>query len=388
MTDYDAIVVGARCAGAATAMLLARAGLDVLLVDRATFPSEIPHGHFVHRHGPLRLAEWGLLQRVLDTGCPAITAVTQDLGDGPLTGRELEVDGIPFGVGPRRGVLDQILVEAAVEAGAELRDGFAVLDYTTDRDRIAGVRGRDVRGRAVVEERARIVVGADGRGSALARTVRAPSVVSAPTVACWYFSYFSGAAVDGLEMYVRDRRAVFAFPTNDGLTGVFVGWPMECLPEVKRDVEGSFMGVMSGIPDFGERIAGGRREERWMGATQLPNFIRRAHGPGWALVGDAGCHKDPFLALGVCDAFRDAELLAGAIAEGLTGAAPLPEALAAYERRRDDATMEDFHVNLASAHLAPAPPEVYAARAAARGDDAATRRFFLRRAGKVAEVAA
>jgi 2-polyprenyl-6-methoxyphenol hydroxylase-like FAD-dependent oxidoreductase len=106
---YDAIVIGARCAGASTAMLLARGGHSVLLVDRARFPSEIPHGHFIHRHGPGRLGRWGLLDRVLATGCPAITSLLVDLGDFPLVGRELVLDGVPFGVGPRRGALDGVL---------------------------------------------------------------------------------------------------------------------------------------------------------------------------------------------------------------------------------------------------------------------------------------
>ncbi|MGH2942998.1 MAG: FAD-dependent oxidoreductase, partial [Solirubrobacteraceae bacterium] len=127
---YDAIVIGARCAGATTAMLLARAGMRVLLVDRAELPSDIPHGHFVHRHGPARLAEWGLLDAVLATNCPAVTSITTHFGDFPLTGRDLVADGVPLGLAPRRDRLDQVLVEAAVAAGAELRDRFAVRDYS------------------------------------------------------------------------------------------------------------------------------------------------------------------------------------------------------------------------------------------------------------------
>ena len=138
----DAIVVGARCAGAATALLLAREGLDVLLVDRARFPSEIPHGHYVRMHGPPRLATWGLLDRVLATGAPPITSITMDLGDYPLTGRGLVVDGVPVGIAPRRAVLDKLLVDAAVEAGAEFRERFAVEDLTFDDGRVSGIRGR------------------------------------------------------------------------------------------------------------------------------------------------------------------------------------------------------------------------------------------------------
>ena len=376
MKHYDAIIVGARCAGAATAMLLARRGLDVLLVDRATLPSDVPRGHFVHRHGPGRLAAWGLLDAVLASGCPPVTTFTQDLGDFPLTGEGLEADGIPLGVAPRRKVLDQILLDAALDAGAEIRDGFAVLDVVTDADRVTGVRGRDARGGGTVEEHAAVVIGADGRNSSVARAVGAPTTVSAPTITCWYFSYFSDVMIDGLEMHMRDRRIVFAFPTNDDLVGVFVGWPAAELPQVKRDIGRSFSDAVARMPAVSERILAGRRQERWLGATQLPNFIRLANGPGWALVGDAGCHKDPLMALGVCDALRDAELLADAVGDGLGGRRPLGEALAHYGQLREAATLPDFHTNLAAAHLQP-PAPVYEARAAARGDAAATRAYFL-----------
>ena len=132
---YDAIVVGARCAGATTAMLLARKGLKVLLVDRYTFPSEIPHGHFIHHHSPRRLQKWGLLERVIATGCPPCTTFTVDTGEIRLTGRDLVLDGVAFGYGPRRGALDWVLVEAAIQAGAEFRPGFAVQDYLIEENR-------------------------------------------------------------------------------------------------------------------------------------------------------------------------------------------------------------------------------------------------------------
>jgi flavin-dependent dehydrogenase len=157
----DAVVIGARCAGATTALVLARRGLDVLLVDRAAFPSEIPHGHFIHQSGPARLAELGLLDRVLGTGCPAVTTIATDFGDGPLTGRGIVRDGVPFGLGPRRGPLDRVLVEAAAAAGAEVRERFAVDELVADRDRVVGVRGREVIGR----RRGRLALVA-GRGCA------------------------------------------------------------------------------------------------------------------------------------------------------------------------------------------------------------------------------
>jgi flavin-dependent dehydrogenase len=375
---YDAIVVGARCAGASTAMLLARAGLDVLLVDRARFPSEIPHGHFIHRHGPQRLADWGLLERVLATGCPPATSLTTHFGDFPLVGTELVVDGVPVGLGPRRAALDGVLVEAAVEAGAELREGFAVEDLVWDGDRVTGVRSTNG-----VTERAGCVIGADGRNSAVAKRVQAPAYEDAPTVTCWYFSYWSGVSGTGLELYLRERRVIFAFPTNDGLFAVFVAWPIEQLDAVRMDTERQLLTAFDGFPDFAERMRLGTREERILGATRLPNFVRRPYGPGWALVGDAGCHKDPFLALGVCDAFRDAELLANALVDVRSGARPEDEALADYERRRNKSTLPDFRQNLAEARLEPPPPEFLGLRAQLRGDAEATRRFYFEREGRL-----
>jgi len=381
---YDAIIIGARCAGASTAMLLARHGLDVLLVDRATFPSEIPHGHFIHRHGPARLARWGVLDRILDTGCPAVTSITSDFGDFPLTGDGLVLDGVPAGLGPRREHLDRALVDAAVQAGAELRDGFAVDELTRDGDdRLTGIRGRSVRTGRTATEHARIVIGADGRNSGVARNVGALITESSPTVSCWYFSYWS-APGDALEVHHHDERCVFVFPTHDDLLAVMVSWPIARLAEVRSDIEGHLLAAVDAVPGLGERVRSGRREERLYGATQLPNFVRRPYGPGWALVGDASCHKDPYMALGIGDALRDAELLADALAGGLGGAQPLDDALAGYERARDEATLPAYRENLAWAKLGSAPPQVLALRAAIRDDPEEARRFYLAREEMVA----
>jgi flavin-dependent dehydrogenase len=367
----DAVVIGARCAGASTALLLARGGLDVLLVDRNRFPSEIPHGHFIHRHGPRRLRDWGLLDRVLATGCPPAFSLTTDLGDFPLAGHGLVVDGVPIGLGPRRAALDAILVEAAVEAGAELREGFPVEELVFDDGRVVGVRSR------TTTELARLVIGADGKASRVARWVEAPAYEEVPTLTCWYFSYWSGIRGEGLELYHRDRRVIFAFPTNDELFAIFVAWPIDELETVRADIERELMVVVDGVPEFAERVRAGRREERFYGATALPNFLRRPYGPGWALVGDAGCHKDPYRALGVCDAFRDAELLADAVSDVFESAAPEAEAFAAYERRRNEATLSEYRENLHLARLEPFPAEVLELRAAIRGDEERTRAFYV-----------
>jgi flavin-dependent dehydrogenase len=171
--------------------------------------------------------------------------------------------------------------------------GFAVDEFLSDGDRITGIRGRRRGSRTSVTEQATIVVGADGRNSSLARHVNAPAYESAPTLTCWYFSYWSGVPSTALELYVRDQRAIFAHPTNDDLLALFVVWPSAELPRVRGDIERSYMTAIDGVPEFAERVRTGTREERFYGATQLPNFLRKPFGAGWALVGDAGAHKNP-----------------------------------------------------------------------------------------------
>ncbi len=374
---YDAIVIGARCGGAATAMLLARKGHRVLLVDRAMFPSDIPHGHLIHRAGPKRLASWGLLDRVIATGCPAITSMTSDLGDFPLGASDLVVDGVPAACGPRRTALDRVLVDAAVEAGVELRAGFSVEALTLDGDRVTGIRGGDRRAGTSVTERATITIGADGRNSHVARAVNAAEYEQVPSLTCWYFSYWADIGSDTLEVYDRHGRAVFAFPTNDGLFAVFVAWPISELSIVRADIERQFLAALDGMPTLGERVRAGRRADRFYGATDLRNFLRKPYGAGWALVGDAGCHKDPYLALGVADAFRDAELLATAVDDGLSERRALDLALADYERRRNELTMPDYRMNLDRARFTPVSQTERSLRAALHGNTEATRQYCL-----------
>jgi flavin-dependent dehydrogenase len=376
---YDAVIVGARCAGASTALLLARRGYRVLLVDRGSFGSDIPHGHYIHRHGPGRLARWGLLDRVAAL-CPPVTSITLDLGDFPLVGRDLVVDGIAAGYAPRRSTLDALLVEAAGAAGAELRPHFGVTGLLREGDAVTGIRGREAGGGEVAEHAA-ITIGADGRHSFVARAVGAASYGVEPPLAFYYFSYWSGLPDRGLEILIRNHAMIFSFPTNDGLTGVFVGWPIEHLDRVRRDVEASLLAVVDGVPEYAARLRSGRRVERLRGAIDLPNFLRCPWGPGWALVGDAGCHKDPVLALGICDALRDAELLSDAVDAALRGRRAWPDALAGYELSRNAATVVDYRENLAAARLGPPPPAVMDLRARIRDDPAATRRFFLAREG-------
>ena len=316
---YDAIVVGARCAGSPTAMLLARAGYRVLLVDRAAFPSDTMRSHFIHHPGVVSLHRWGLLPQVVASGSPPIRARLSDLGDFSLTIPAEVADGVDANYAPRRFVLDTILVAAAVAAGAELREHFAVHELVWDDGRVVGIRGR-AKGGAMVTEHARIIVGADGAHSVVAKAVRADTYDARPALSFAYYSYFSGVPLAGIEVYLRPEECMHInFPTNSGLSCIAIQAPIAGFPAFRADIEANFFRAIARAPHLAERVRAGSREERWYGTADLANFFRTPHGPGWALVGDAGYHKDPVTAQGITDAFRDAELLAEAVDGGFSG---------------------------------------------------------------------
>jgi 2-polyprenyl-6-methoxyphenol hydroxylase-like FAD-dependent oxidoreductase len=380
---YDAIVVGARCAGSPTAMLLARKGHRVLLVDRDQFPSDIFRAHVVRFPGAQALKRWGLLDRVLATGCPPILRYTTDFDDFPLSGFPPLPDDQPREIAPRRKVLDAILVNAAVEAGAELREKVVVDDLVWDDDRVVGVRGRS--GGRPFEERASIVVGADGQHSLVARQAGPTIRQSTPPLTFGYYTYWAGMPVDGIELIHRIEagRVLIVFPTNDDLTCIAVQGRPDDYATFRADIEGEYLRAIDLADDLAARVRAGRRAERFQGTADLPNFIRVATGPGWALVGDAGYHRDPLLAHGISDAFRDATLLSEAIDSGLTGQTPLDDALAGYEQQHAEAAMAGFEMTLQACALRPFPPELLRLREAVRGNQAAIDRFYGEQFGAV-----
>lgn len=332
---YDVILVGARCAGSPLAMLLSRRGYRVLLLDRARFPSDTVSTHYIHQPGVARLAAWGLLDRLKATGAPPISETMWDIQGVRITGSPPGVGGVTEAYAPRRTVLDALLVEAAVEAGAELRESFTVKELVVEDDRVVGIRGRQAGG-STVEERATIVVGADGLRSTVATLVGAESYGERPAMTHCYYSYWSGIEVERQELYGRVALGSALIPTNDGLVLVGVNWAVWDTPRLEGSIESSFLEALKqGLPEVAERVLAGTREERFAGMASIPNFFRTAAGPGWALVGDAGYHKDPIAAQGISDAFRDVDLLSDAVHAGLSGTEPMDDSLATFASRRD-----------------------------------------------------
>ncbi len=379
--SYDAIIVGARCAGSPTGMLLARKGHRVLVVDRGTFPSDTVSTHVVQPVGASYLAKWGLLDRLTATGCPPIDTYAFDFGPLTLAGAPGTVAS-PFAYCPRRTVLDKLLLDAAADAGAEIREGFTVDEVTFDNGQAVGIKGHSRSGR-VIEERGRVVIGADGRHSLIARAMQPDRYHEKPPLLAVYYSYWSGLPMHGrFETYIRPNRGFAAVQTHDGLTVVIAGWPHAEFEANKGDVEGSYLKVLDLAPVLADRVCQARREAPIFGAA-IPNFFRKPYGSGWALVGDAGYSKDPITAQGITDAFRDAESLTLALDDVLSGARPFETALAAYQRARDEQVMPMYRFTCQLATLAPPAPETQQLFAAINGNQASMDAFVQMNAGTI-----
>jgi flavin-dependent dehydrogenase len=338
-SHYDVVIAGARCAGAATAMLLARQGARVLLLDRSRYGTDTLSTHALMRGGVRQLHRWGLLPRVIAAGTPVVRSTTFHLPDGVSTVDIKPKHGVDGLYAPRRTVLDAILVDAARSAGADVRFGASVTGLRRDRTgRVTGITGRS--GAARLEAGADLVVGADGRSSAVARYAGAGAAHVAPASSGVIYRYFRGVAADGYDWYFTPGAAAGVIPTNDGLACVFAATSAESL---RRELDA---GAEAGLRRVLDRAAPGLadRLDRHGAAGPprvfpgLPGYLRNAAGPGWALVGDAGYFKDPITAHGITDALRDAEILARVVTS--LG----PGAVARYQAERDELSLRLFRV--------------------------------------------
>jgi flavin-dependent dehydrogenase len=333
-TRYDVIVIGARCAGASTAMLLAREGLHVLLVDRAPPGTETLSTHALMRGGVLQLHRWGLLPRI-SAVTPVIRSATFHYADEAIAVPIKPRDGMDGLYAPRRTVLDPVLVDAARAAGAEVAFGAAATELVRDRrGRVTGVMLARADGTHTAVA-ARIVVGADGLRSRVANLAGAAVEREGRHAAAFLYGHWPGLEMASHHWYFRPGVTAGAIPTNDGHTCVFVGMPRSRFAEELPRGAGALFDRVLGEADPGlaRALRGAGLEAKLWPFAGTPGFARRAWGPGWALVGDAGMFRDPITAHGMTDALRDAELLARAIVEGTDAS------MAEYQRARDDAAL-------------------------------------------------
>jgi 2-polyprenyl-6-methoxyphenol hydroxylase-like FAD-dependent oxidoreductase len=364
MTDrtvhrHDVVVVGARAAGAATALLLARLGHDVVVVDRAVFPADTVSTHQIARPGVVQLHRWGLLDAVVDSGAPALRQVTLSADGASITRKIKDKSGVDLLVAPRRHVLDTLVAEAAEAAGATLRSGVTVGAVLRDvTGRVCGVRGHDIDG-ADVEIAARFVVGADGLTSRVARAVRAPVIENRGETGATQYAYYGGIPWTGIEFLAAPGSLVGVFPTHAGEACIFVSSSTADARAARRAAasrEDAFTAQLTtAAPELAARLAAAERTSPVTGMLRSPNLVRKAWGPGWALVGDAGYHRDPITGQGLSDAYRDAETLAVALDRVLRHVAAEPAALGEYAHRREESLRPIFELTLAMAQFPPVP---------------------------------
>ncbi|WP_282794114.1 NAD(P)/FAD-dependent oxidoreductase [Streptomyces sp. CC224B] len=349
---YDVIVVGARCAGAPAAMLFARQGYRVLLLEKAQFPRDTLSSHYIHQPGVALLGQWGLLDELRDAGCQPINHQSYEAPGVRLDGFSLPVDGYRTTYAPRRFVLDPILARGAVASGVEFRESCAVTDLLFEGGRVVGVRCTTPSG-TEVSERARLVVGADGMRSLVARKAGAQNVVEHPRMTCTYYSYWADVPAH-FELYERQGRWIGVIPTNDDLTLIMTYFPQSEFSEVRTAVEPAYMeAVRTTAPELYERMSAGKRVEQLYGTGQQENYFRKAYGHGWALLGDAVHHKDSITARGITDAFMQAQSLVEHIGKELHDDAALDAALQRYEDDLDDDFADFYQSALNVAELKP-----------------------------------
>lgn len=341
----DAVIVGARCAGSATAVALARAGRRVVALDRARFPSDTLSTHQLWPGGVAELQRLGALQRVEALGPPRLATAFAWWQEHEIRSPYSPVDGVDFGLCVRRPGLDAALVETAREAGADVREGCSVTGLTMTEGRVGGVRFRDGNG-AEREICAPLLIGADGRSSLVARElgVGEPVLERANDRGC-YFAYWRDARQEwrGVAAQWRwEQELATAFPCDDGMLLVLLMPPVGRADCFRGDLAGEYERTIAGFPPLRERLEGCTRESKVRHTTSTPSYFRRSSGPGWALPGDSGHFKDPITAQGIRDALRFGRLLGETVAPVLDEPAALDAALARWERQRTEECLETY----------------------------------------------
>jgi flavin-dependent dehydrogenase len=373
----DAVVVGARPAGSATAAALARAGRRVIALDRAHFPSDTLSTHLMFAGGVVELARLGALERVAALGAPPLPDAFMAGAGLEVRGRYTPVEGIDYGMCVRRTGLDAALVDTARAAGADVRERARVTELVWEDGRVAGVRWRDADGNEH-EIRAPLVVGADGRRSLVARAVGAERPYrSHPNGRACFYAYLEDPRTEWratAAQWREGRELGTAFPCDGGLVMVLLMPPRERGEAFRTDLDAGWDATVAALPGLKERLEGCTRVTKVRSALDTTSYFRRSHGPGWALPGDAGHFKDPVTAQGIRDALRFGRRLGEATAPVLDDPARLDRALAAWERGRERECLETYHwTNLLGRDSAMTALEVELYRAAVEDPELGSR---------------
>jgi len=342
---YDVVVVGARCAGAPLATLLARRGVRVAVVEQAGFPRDTLSSHLFEADALAFLDRLGLTERLRATGAPFADRIDIRVEDEQLVESWPQQPGDVGGMASvRRLVLDPILAEAAEEAGAEVRMEAKAVGLVPDGDRVAGLRVAGESGER--ELRARLVVGADGRHSTVADLCGSRRYNVVPNDRALYWGFFEGATAAPERTFITHRwadRFILGIHSDGGLYQLLV-WPeLADAARFRGDLEALFEDQLRSCEPVASAVAGARRVGKLFGAVRWEGFFREASGPGWVLVGDAGHFKDPAPGRGIGDAFLQADRLAPAIAAGLEESdRALDAAMTRWGRWRDDEFAEHY----------------------------------------------
>jgi 2-polyprenyl-6-methoxyphenol hydroxylase-like FAD-dependent oxidoreductase len=337
---YDVVVVGARCAGAATAMLLSRQGARVLVVERGRYGADTLSTLALMRGGVLQLHRWGLLPELIATGAPAVRKTSFFYEDGEVALPIKPRDGVEALYAPRRTALDSLLVDAARRSGAEVSYGVRLTELLgSEEGSVRGIVAADENGK-IEEIAADLVIGADGRNSTVARLAGSEAYRTGRHSSTVVYGFFSGLGIDGFQWHFRPGVSAGVMPTNDAQTLVFASMPPSRFQkEARFDVSASFHKVIGECsPGLSASLQSGRQVGSFRGFGGQPGHMRQSYGRGWALVGDAGYFKDPLTAHGITDAFRDAELVALAAERGTAAA------LAEFQTTRDELSIRLFEV--------------------------------------------
>ena len=353
---YDALIVGARAAGASLALLLARQGRQVLLVDRDRFPSDTMSTHFMNFGAVGALRRLGVLDDMLDAGFRRITRHRTWLDDCSL-----EVPAGPpgaYSLAPRRDVLDSTLIRHAVEAGVQFAERTRADALVLEAGRVVGATLQAIGGERR-EVKARVVIGADGKASKVAEWVGAERYHAVPALRPAYYAYLHGIAPQGetaVELWFGGDQIVFSFPMRPDEDCIAIEMQPADFDAFRADPKAAYMERLRALPGLAPRLAHAELEGKVQGVRGIDNQFRKPFGPGWALSGDAAYLKDPATGSGIGDALEQSFMLSKALGTWFDGA-PWEETMSAFQSQRDEAFLPAYRMTLDAVAARDQPPE-------------------------------